>query len=94
MKKVILILACAVIAGCAFEVEKDGTTKEKSVFISVEIRTVRGHDYMIVTHHNGGVCALHAASCQCMVQKMYSIEELVTTNRIPDIGDYLMEAKW
>jgi hypothetical protein len=36
---------------------------------------------------------VHAASCPCMAPKMYSLEELATTNRIPDIGDYLMEAK-
>jgi len=93
MKKLLMVAIAALLAGCTLDVEKDGTTKERYGLVSVEIRTVRGHDYMMAVHYNGGVCALHAASCPCMAQKMYSIEELMTTNRILHIGDYIIGAK-
>ena len=91
MKKLLMIAIAVTMAGCALEVEKDGTTKKVNPFISVEIRTVRGHDYMIATHYNGGVCALHVASCPCMAPRNYGIEELVTTNLLLNSGDCTTE---
>ena len=93
MKKVLLILACAAIAGCGYPTAEDGTTTDKGWFVSIHVRKVRGHDYLVATYGGRGVSVVHAASCPCMAPKMYSLEELATTNRIPDIGDYIMEAK-
>ncbi|MBR0506273.1 MAG: hypothetical protein IJJ84_12785 [Kiritimatiellae bacterium] len=93
MKKVILILACAVIAGCGYPTAEDGTTLDEVGFVSIHVRKVRGHDYIVAAYGGRGVSVVHAASCPCMAPKMYSIEEFATTNRIPNIGDYLMEGK-
>jgi len=93
MKKVLLILACAAIAGCGYQTAEDGTTIDEVCFVSLHVRQIRGHEYLVATYGGRGVSVVHAASCPCMAPKMYSIEELATTNRIPDIGDYLMEAK-
>ena len=93
MAKVLLILACAVIAGCGYPTAEDGTTIDEGCFVSLHVRTVRGHDYLVAAYGGRGVSVVHAASCPCMAPKMYSIEELATTNRIPNIGDYLIEAK-
>ncbi len=93
MKIVLLILACAGIAGCRYQTAEDGTTNYSVRFLSLRVHNVRGHDYLVASAGGSSVSVVHAASCPCMAQKIYSLEELVTTNRIPDIGDYLMEAK-
>lgn len=93
MKKVLLILACSGIAGCGYQKAEDGTTNYDVCFFSFHVHNVRGHDYLVASAGGSSVSVVHAASCPCMAPKMYSIEELATTNRIPDIGDYLMEAK-
>lgn len=93
MKKVLLILACATIAGCGYPTAEDGTTIDEVRFLSIHVRKVRGHEYLVASYNGHGVSEVHAASCPCMAPKMYSIDELATTNRIPDIGDCLMEAK-
>ena len=36
-----------------------------------------------------GVSVVHAASCPCLKPRNYTIEDLVTTNRFPDIRDYI-----
>ena len=88
-----MILACAGIAGCSYPTAEDGTTLDEVGLVSIHVRKVRGHDYIVAAYGGRGVSVVHAASCPCMAPKMYSLEELVTTNRIPDIGDYLMEGK-
>lgn len=93
MKKILVILACAAIAGCEYPTANDGTTIGEARFVSLQVRQVRGHEYLVAAYGGRGLSVMHAASCPCMAPKMYSIEELATTNRIPDIGDYLMEAK-
>lgn len=93
MKKVLLILACAAIAGCGYPTAEDGTTTYEVCFVSINVRQVRGHDYLVAAYGGRGVSVVHAASCPCLKPRNYTIEELVTTNRFPDIGDYLMEAK-
>lgn len=93
MKKSLLILACAAMSGCGYQKAEDGTTIYDVRFLSLHVHNVRGHDYLVASAGGSSVSVVHAASCPCMAPKMYSIEELATTNRIPDIGDYLMEAK-
>lgn len=91
MKKVLMILACAAIAGCGYPTAEDGTTIDEVCFVSIHVRTVRGHDYLVAAHGGRGVSVVHAASCPCLKPRNYSIEELVTTNRFPDIRDYIGE---
>lgn len=93
MKKVLLILACATIAGCGYQSEKVSSLIHVGSGVSLIVCEVKGHDYIVAIPSGHGVSVVHAASCPCMAPKMYSIEVLATTNRIPDIGDYLMEAK-
>ena len=93
MGKVLLILACTAIAGCGYPTAEDGTTIDEENYVSLKVRTIRGHDYLVASYYARGVSVVHAASCPCMAPKMYSIGELVTTNRLPDIRDYIMEVK-
>lgn len=88
-----MILACAGIAGCGSQKAEYRTKNFKLRLLSLVVYNVRGHDYLVASAGGSSISVVHAASCPCMAPKMHSIEELVTTNRIPDIGDYLMEAK-
>ena len=91
MKNVLVILACAAIAGCGYPTAKDGTTIDEVCFVSIHVRKVRGHDYLVAAYGGRGVSVVHAASCPCLKPRNYTIEELVTTNRFPDIRDYIGE---
>lgn len=93
MKRLLMIAIAATLCGCEQEFEKDGTTVEKDPFIQINVLPVRGHDYIVTSRYNGGICVVHAMSCPCRAQRIYGIEELVTTNRMPDLRDYLMEGK-
>lgn len=93
MKKALLILACAAIAGCGYPTAEDGTTIDKVCLVSIHVRQVRGHEYLVAAYGGRGVSVVHAASCPCLAQKIYSLEELVTTNRFPTIGDYITEVE-
>ena len=89
MKKVLLILACAGIAGCRYQTAEDGTTNYNVRFLSLRVHNVRGHDYLVASAGGSSVSVVHAASCPCHKPRNYTIEELVTTNRFPDIRDYI-----
>lgn len=85
MKKVLLILACTAIAGCNWE--HDNLPSPASAClphfgaVKLHVVQVRGHDYLLASECFGHCAAIvHAASCPCMAPKMYSLEELVTTN--------------
>ena len=93
MKNAILILAGAAIAGCDYPTAEDGTTLDEGLYTSLKVRKVRGHDYLVALYGLHGVSVVHAASCPCLTPKIYGIEELATTNRIPTIRDYIMEAQ-
>ena len=92
MKKVLLILACAAIAGCGVPTAKDGTTTNKMLFLSIHVRKVRGHDYLVAAYNGHGVSVVHAASCPCLKPRNYTIEDLATTNQFPDILSYIEDA--
>ena len=92
MKKVLLILACAAIAGCGYPTAEDGTTIDEVCFVSLHVRKVRGHDYLVAAYAGRGVSVVHAASCPCLKPRIYPIEDLVTTNQLPDIRYYIEEA--
>ena len=92
MKKALLILACAAIAGCGNPTAKDGTTIDEVWCLSIQVRKVRGHDYLVAAYNGCGVSVVHAASCPCLKPRNYTIEDLVTTNRLQDIRYYIEEA--
>ena len=89
MAKFLLILACAAIAGCGYPTAEDGTTIDEVCFVSIHVRKVRGHEYLVAAYGGRGVSVVHAASCPCLKPRNNTIEELVTTNRFPDIRDYI-----
>lgn len=93
MKIVLLILVGVAIAGCVCVCvhEEDGCRKRTYVGggVSLSVCKVEGHDYIVANHGGHGVSVVHAASCPCLKPRNYSIEELVTTNRFPDIRDYI-----
>ena len=91
MKKALLILACAAISGCRYQTAEDGTTDYDVRFLSLRVRNVRGHDYVVASVGRNSVSVVHAASCPCHKPRYYTIEELATTNRFPDIRDYIGE---
>ena len=91
MKTILLILACAAIAGCEYQPAADGTTLGAVLDVSIKVRTVRGHDYIVVANGVRGVSVVHAESCPCRLPRIYGIEDLVTTNRLLKIGDCVID---
>ncbi len=87
MTKLLLILACTAIVGCGYPTAEDGTTIDEVCFVSIHVRKVRGHEYLVATYGGRGVSVVHAASCPCMAPKMYSLEELATTNSFLRLRD-------
>lgn len=85
MKKALLILACAAITGCNRVHDNLPPPASASLphfgAVKLHVVQVRGHDYLLASEYFGHCAAIvHAASCPCMAPKMYSFEELVTTN--------------
>ena len=80
---------CAIMAGCGYPTAKDGTTIDEVCFVSLHVRKIRGHDYIVAAYGGRGVSVVHAASCPCRIHRCYSIEEIATTNRFPNISDYI-----
>ena len=64
MKIMSFLAICAFLCGGCYDMKEDGTNA-LSDYARVSVRTVRGHDYVIVAVC-GGVSAVHAASCSCM----------------------------
>jgi len=96
MTKLLLILACAAIAGCNWE--RDNLPSPASAClphfgaVKLHVVQVRGHDYLLASEFFGRCAAIvHAASCPCMAPKMYSLEELATTNSFLRLRDYIDE---
>ena len=96
MKTILLILTCSSIAGCNWE--RDNLPSNASAClphfgaVKLHVVQVRGHDYLLASESFGRCAAIvHAASCPCMAPKMYSLEELVTTNRFLRLRDYIDE---
>jgi len=91
MTKLLLILACAAIVGCRYQTAEDGTTDYNVRFLSLRVHNVRGHDYLVASAGGNSVSVVHAASYPCMAPKMYSLEELATTNSFLRLRDYIDE---
>ena len=66
----LMIVAAVLVAGCWDErVLPDGTSKsEMYPGYDISIRTIRGHDYIIMSGTRKG-SIIHAASCPCHTMK-------------------------
>ena len=70
MMRMLMIVAAVLVAGCLEEqVLPDGTSKSQMYTeYDITIRTIRGHDYIIMSGtRKGGI--IHAASCPCNTMK-------------------------
>ena len=64
MKIVLLILACAGIAGCGYPTAEDGTTNYNVRFLSLRVHNVRGHDYLVASAGGRSVSVVHAITLE------------------------------